>query len=423
MRYYRNYGAKNINLAPIDDLVKVLPTQEQTGKIVTFDSPFAELPLKSHKIALTATQSGSGTPSPYNVRTISGWSAINIGNDNVYTDFIEFNQLLAQNKLISSTSINGLDITNNNDGSFTIDGTSEASFSLALTTAITVPRKSHKVLIRFNTLPTNVTLFVSGYGWKGGFNSSYFFYETDGTDWPDGKLALTIPLGAVFDNFRLWLNYYDLTVMFGETEADEIYNQGDAGLTYFKSLFPNDYYEYNAGTLTTVSAVNGSTNSFFTINLGGTYYGGEYDARTGVLTVTHMFFTLDYTSNWRTDIMSGLRNFYTACPSDIKAKQHGSNSSMLCSASPISTSYAAQKDHCYISIAKNLNYTWGDTLGIDQPQDFKDYLQANNIVIEVVAELATPQTIQLPPCPIDTLEGVNNIWADTGDTTVQYFKK
>jgi hypothetical protein len=64
MRYYRNYGAKNINLAPIDDLVKVLPTQEQTGKIVTFDSPFAGLPLKAHKVAISSQ---------------SGISAINIG--------------------------------------------------------------------------------------------------------------------------------------------------------------------------------------------------------------------------------------------------------------------------------------------------------------------------------------------------------
>jgi hypothetical protein len=32
------------------------------------------------------------------------------------------------------------------------------------------------------------------------------------------------------------------------------------------------------------------------------------------------------------------------------------------------------------------------------------------------------QIIQLPSCPIDTLEGVNNIWADTGDTTLQYPK-
>ena len=40
----------------------------------------------------------------------------------------------------------------------------------------------------------------------------------------------------------------------------------------------------------------------------------------------------------------------------------------------------------------------------------------------LVYELATPTTIQLPPCPIDTLQGVNNIWADTGETTAQYIK-
>jgi len=41
-----------------------------------------------------------------------------------------------------------------------------------------------------------------------------------------------------------------------------------------------------------------------------------------------------------------------------------------------------------------------------------------------VMEVTQPsvQTLQLPPCPIDTLEGVNNIWADTGETTVQYIK-
>lgn len=39
-----------------------------------------------------------------------------------------------------------------------------------------------------------------------------------------------------------------------------------------------------------------------------------------------------------------------------------------------------------------------------------------------VLEVTQPsvQTIQLPPCPIDTLEGENNIWADTGDTTLSY---
>jgi hypothetical protein len=52
---------------------------------------------------------------------------------------------------------------------------------------------------------------------------------------------------------------------------------------------------------------------------------------------------------------------------------------------------------------------------------FADLLEALSGA-QFVYPLATPTTIQLPPCPIDTLEGVNNIWADTGDTTLQYPK-
>lgn len=39
---------------------------------------------------------------------------------------------------------------------------------------------------------------------------------------------------------------------------------------------------------------------------------------------------------------------------------------------------------------------------------------------EVAYTLATPQTYQLTPTEVDTLLGINNIWADTGDVTVEY---
>ena len=52
--------------------------------------------------------------------------------------------------------------------------------------------------------------------------------------------------------------------------------------------------------------------------------------------------------------------------------------------------------------------------------DYDTWLQDNPV--DIVVKLATPITIQLPPCPIDVLEGQNNIWADTGDTTLQYIK-
>lgn len=52
----------------------------------------------------------------------------------------------------------------------------------------------------------------------------------------------------------------DLTAMFGSTIADYIYSLETAhtgdGVAFFKSLFPNDYYPYNAGELVSVSGLS-----------------------------------------------------------------------------------------------------------------------------------------------------------------------
>lgn len=59
------------------------------------------------------------------------------------------------------------------------------------------------------------------------------------------------------------------------------------------------------------------------------------------------------------------------------------------------------------------------TINIGQTVNEGEY-DSRTGILEVT--LPSVQTIQLPPCPIDTLEGVNNIWADTGETTLQYPK-
>ena len=52
----------------------------------------------------------------------------------------------------------------------------------------------------------------------------------------------------------------DLTQMFGSTIADYIYSleqsQAGAGVAWFKKLFPNDYYAYDAGTLKSVEGLS-----------------------------------------------------------------------------------------------------------------------------------------------------------------------
>ncbi len=40
--------------------------------------------------------------------------------------------------------------------------------------------------------------------------------------------------------------------------------------------------------------------------------------------------------------------------------------------------------------------------------------------LQVVYGLAEPKTYQLTPAEVTTLLGVNNIWADTGDVSLEY---
>ena len=50
---------------------------EASGSIASFNDG-AAMPLKSLKVGIEAVQSGTGDPSPTNVRPISGWSAVNV---------------------------------------------------------------------------------------------------------------------------------------------------------------------------------------------------------------------------------------------------------------------------------------------------------------------------------------------------------
>lgn len=62
--------ADNINL------LGKLPVKTASGSIAHFDDGADDVPLKSYKFGITAVQSGTGTPSPSNVRPISGWNKV-----------------------------------------------------------------------------------------------------------------------------------------------------------------------------------------------------------------------------------------------------------------------------------------------------------------------------------------------------------
>lgn len=93
-------------------------------------------------------------------------------------------------------------------------------------------------LLSLTSKPQVITKNTSGY-------ANYYFAISKGS-------------GKTFDK-QFTPQAFDLTQMFGSTVADYIYSLESAeagkGVAFFKSLFPNDYYPYNAGELLSVEGL------------------------------------------------------------------------------------------------------------------------------------------------------------------------
>ena len=163
------------------------------------------------------------------------------------------------------------------------------------------------------------------------------------------------------------------------------------------------------GSTATTDTADGNA---FIIDLDGTRYGAHIDVTRGVMVLTHKLINLgDYT--W-TYVPSGLR-FYTALPEHgvLDGDAIGSQYIKLPWSTVISDAtkngaFAFSSD--YITV-RDLRYTDGTT--------FKSAMTLESAT--VVYELATPLTVQLTPTQIEALLGEeNNVWASTGDITLDY---
>ena len=163
-----------------------------------------------------------------------------------------------------------------------------------------------------------------------------------------------------------------------------------------------------------------SNPTVYTTQIGSTVYGGEYDARTGVLTVTHILFTITNVDSVGTQ---GGRYFFRK---GIPASSYSISMTSTNLDNYMSETYYPALDHSAVgtffvtSAGTSLHLTPTDQT-LDTVAKMNTYLADNPAVCVIPLAESLRQTIQLPPCPIDT-QILNNIWADTGDTTLQYIK-
>ena len=206
-------------LAPKEDMLKVFPTDTASGSVASF-ADGANVPVKSLIVNIDPVQSGSGDPSPTNVRPISGWSEVNtnVSGINVWDEEYEIgaiNDTTGENihNDIRTRSVNYIPVVPN---------------------AQYYPKKGNSAS----------TVFVYWYNAE----KTYLRHETQSWSY----VVKTIPSDAYYMRFMYVGTTYDHDISINYPSTD------------------HDYHPYNGQSIT--------------IDLGQTVYGGKLDVVSGVLT-------------------------------------------------------------------------------------------------------------------------------------------
>ena len=180
-------------------------------------------------------------------------------------------------------------------------------------------------------------------------------------------------------------------------------------------------------TATDYEPFQGSTYSITFPTEAGTVYGGTLDVTTGKLTVDRVMKTFDGSEAWgkRYPYVANSRNFmiFGCGIAGMKVSGNWQNIELLAnwaiwdkpSDSTVITHFTVAQGsssaQVYVHTPSSYENTW-------EVADFKAYLAEHPL--ELCYPLAAPIEYVLTPTDVATLLGTNNIWADTGDSSVHY---
>ena len=332
--------------------------------------------------AIATVQSGTGDPSPDNVRPISGWDTVGLSRTRK-------NMLGFEDFSLTSTGVYTDTYT---------DGVFRREVSQYVTTTFAVS-KTAMTYLKHNHIPAGTYTFTATYTGNTTYKGLYLEVTlSDGTiaQLPNGETT-TITQGGTITGVRM-------------TSQSLL-----SGTTIECTM------QLEAGTGTSYEPYSGAT---MTAALPETIYGGSLNWTTGELTVMYVAQSLTGNEAWAAG-GSGL--VYTLDNRTVQNKSLTDNNIPyhLCSHyKPVAyKSPADQADMtCYTlnSYQLNIKNTTAGTLA-----NFKAYLSAQAAAGTPVTLLwplkpAYYSTIQLTPQQLDMLKGYNTIWSDSGDTSLVY---
>ena len=177
--------------------------------------------------------------------------------DEIVGGTVAWNQMV--NAVTADGEISGVTITGITGGRM-FSGTATQTVNSNLDASVVSFKKDHVYIISAVSGGSASTYYFGTTG-SGSFSSNKFdTYVFKPTTSSNEHIRLTILNGATVTNLKAIPQVFDLTAMFGSTVADAIYameqSSAGSGVAYFRSLFPNAYYAYNAGELVSVEGLS-----------------------------------------------------------------------------------------------------------------------------------------------------------------------
>lgn len=346
-------------------------TKSLSGDLVSF-ADGADAPLVDCQVHIEAVQSGSGDPSPTNVRPISGFNAVNVGDISDTEKVQYFKGLL--------------------DGTYAFidmgNLTYEYSSTYGIFTSKTAPYFDNGGIAKYQ---------------GGGISTLYTRQNVPLTNLPDMSFyvanSTTIPI------LRLTNSNY--------TDATELKSAMSGTYLIIELATPTTPTITAAEFATLVSAfgLQGWLVQITMPTEAGTVYGGTLDVLNGMLTVTHVCNRIT-TISTITEAGEGKGAQVYLSP---QANSHLiSVNDLKCNCLKPSNYSDTYDNHIHFANTSICALRFADVIGTTKAE-WEEYLDENPLYI--CYKIETPVTYQLTPTEIRSLLGINNIWADCGDIT------
>ena len=361
-------GIKTKNIytkSEVDDIVYgILPDDTASGSVANFTTSL-ELPIKSLEVDVNAVQE-SGTPTPATPLPISGRSAISPVH--CHKNLYQYDESKVSTGTTTTSTIRAY---------YPLDfkGVTSLTFSANLKSGSSITASDYLnigKLRKSDGLIEILSQFIT----------------------PDGITTRTLSISS--DDVVVLVSLENPTVI--------------------KSILSRYDVQIEVGSsASTYESFNGTT---VVINLGGTYYGGHFTQDKAGHRQFEVTFKRDLLKNWIWTRNS--TDYAFAYFSTTNVTDKANNKNFVCEIFANNNNYRANLSNNEIGVYNNTTGLRRFCVRCDEattPEEF------NTIIGDyaIIYELATPYVIDLPDGePIITINGTNNIYADTGDSAVEY---